>query len=500
MAGVISNLIQKVLPPKKPKAGGTSHTPTYNPQNTANTLSLPQYQEHLQDIFTTRSQQDSRALLNELFRHDSDISATVNAYLTLSDKAPTFLVYDANNQLDRPGLQTVHQILSALQVRTDYSKGFQRRPSLRELCEEFRYMLLLRGGIAAELVFDKLLVPAELRNVDLSTIRWRETAPGVLIPEQVTPNNPDPIILDSPAFFVAFYRRNPTSLYTYSHFVSAINTIAARQQVINDLYRIMQKVGFPRIDVKVVEEVLRKNAPAEQQADENKMREWLNSRLAEVNTTISGLQPNQAFVHFDSVETGTINKEGPGKAMDVTAVINVLNAQNQAALKTMASVIGRGESGVNTASTETRMFALNADTLNGPIADILAKALTLALRMTGSESRVEVVFPPSELRPELELEPQKLVKQTRLLALLSDGIITDDEFHIQMFGRPRPDNVPELAGTKFLAPAAGGPEAEDANVNGQDPAGRAITSDNPNAAKSNAVKAAALLRMVASAM
>lgn len=487
MANPLSSLLKVILPKRRANERGTSYTNTYDPSQTDQTLTAPTYREHVQDIFTQRTISDSRALLSELFKHDSDASATVNAYLTVANTEPLFFVYDQENKIDREGHKTLDGILQALTTRLDYSTGFRLMPSLRTIAENMRYMVLLRGGIGAEAVFDKTLILREIRNVDLATIEWFEKSPGQYTPIQSPTNANEEINLDIPTFFVAFYRRDPTTIYPHSPFVSAINTIAARQQVINDLYRIMQKTGYPRISVEVLEEVLRKNAPAQYQQDEDKMREWLNQRLTQIGNQLSTMRVDQVFAHFDSVKPSVFNKDGPGKSMDVTSIINVLNAQNQAALKVMSTIIGRGESGVNTASTEARIFSMNAEEVNEPVAEILSHIFTLALRMTGSVSRVEVKFAKVELRPELELEPQLTMKQARLLELLSHGLITDDQFHIEMFNRIRPDEIAELSGSGFMQSAKISVDATKISPNA-DPMGRSLSAPGSRSARSNTVK------------
>jgi hypothetical protein len=41
--------------------------------------------------------------------------------------------------------------------------------------------------------------------------------------------------------------------------------------------------------------------------------------------------------------------------LDIEPIIKTLNAQNQAALRVMATTLGRGESGVNTASRSKQL-------------------------------------------------------------------------------------------------------------------------------------------------
>ena len=485
MALAPKSIAQIILPKRRGNDKGTAITSTFDPQNPSQVLTTPTYRDHLDDIFDTRQANDSRELLESLFHHDPDASAAVSAYLTVANTDPVFTVYDENNEIDREGHVQLAQILSALTQRFDYSKGFLLKPNLRTICESFRYMLLLRGGIGSELVMDKTLVPIEIRNVDLASVDWYEEQAGKYRPVQTTSSG-DEIDLNIPTFFVSFYHRDPTKIYAYSPFVSAINTIAARQQVINDLYRIMQLTGYPRMELTIVEDVLRKNAPADVRADESKMKTWLANRLTEVSGSVTNLRADQAFVHFDSVETGIMNSEGPKQALDARAVIEVLNSSNQSALKTMATIIGRGESGVNTASVEASVFAKNAEELNYPIAEMLSQMLTLALRLQGSTSRVEVKFQKVDLRPELELEPQRVMRQSRLLEALSYGVITDDEFHIKVFNRHRPDSVPELSGTGFYG-GSNEIDVSDTSAN-SDPMGRSLQPEGSNSARSNQSK------------
>lgn len=487
MAGTLAKIMKAVLP-RSFKNQGNAHTNTFSPDQTGQVLTAPTYREHLTDLFSSRQANDSRELLKNLFIQDPDVSAAVNAYLTTADTDPVFIVKDEQGAYDRAGQQALNEILSALTTRFDYSKGFRFIPSVRQLSENMRYMLLLRGGIGEELVFDKGAVPVEIRNVDLATVEWYETAPNKFVPRQTAPASSAEISLDVPTFFVSFFRRDPTSIYTHSPFVSAINTVAARQQVINDLYRIMQFTGFPRIEATVLEEVLLKNAPASIKADGSKQQQYVANEIARVQAALASTRPDQAMVHTDSIELKVFNEKNPSNALDITPVINALNAMNQAGLRAMATILGRGESGVNTASVEARIFSMNAEALNAPVAEMWSQILTMALRVVAkSNSSVECRFRPVELRPKTELEAQLSMRATRLRQDLSDGIITDDEYHLEMYGRIRPDDAPELSGTGFMSAPAIGVDATKVSPN-SDPLGRSLTPDGSDMAKSNSQK------------
>lgn len=474
----VLDTLRKIIPPRiRATEKGTARTTTFdaNAALRGDTLSLPTYREHLQDIYTLRHSQDSRKLITDLLTLDPDFSAALHAYLTVANTEPFLHVYDQNDLPDRAGQQLLQQMLVAFTTRTDYSKGFRMTRSLATVAEGLRYMILARGGASAELVFDKSLVPTEVRLVDLGQIQWIEKTPGDYKPLQVTDQNEE-IDLDIPTFFVRRYRQNPNTIYSYSPFVSAINTVAARSQIMNDLYRIMNLTGYPRIEATVLEEVLRKNTPESMKGDEDRTREWIQSRLNEVAQQAANMRPDTVWAHTDSVETKILNERGPGTSLDVSKIIEILNSMNQSALKTMATVIGRGGAqGVNTSTVEARIFSMSADEINGPVADLLADMFTLALRLHGSQSHVWCGFAPAELRPKTELETHIAIRQARLLELLSEGLITDDEFHLEMFNRFRPDDVPELAGTKFYG---GGAQVDIGDISpNSDPLGRSISPE-----------------------
>jgi hypothetical protein len=479
-----TSLLQIIAPKKTNRKGGTSRTPTYSPSNAGGVITLPTFRDHLVDVFASRTADDSRTLMKTLFTHDTDVSATVNGYLTLANTDLNMLVRDIKGEIDRDATRELTSAFKRITTPTDYTLGFTLKRSLDMHCEMMRHMGLLRGAIGIELVLDDKLQPSELRHVDMSEIEWVESKPGDYKPRQVPAGSNDKIDLNIPTFFFSAFRPDPTSIYGRSFFVSAINTIAARQQVINDLYRIMQITGFPRMDVKVIEEVLAKNIPANLKMDNESAKVWLRDRLTEVANNFSSLRADQAFIHFDSVEASILNEHNPGAGIDITSVIETLNAQNQAGLKTMSTIIGRGTSGVNTGSVEARIAAMYADELNQPLATILSQIGSFILHMSGYQGFCEAVFEPAELRPWTELEPQLTLKASRLKEDLSLGLITDDEYHLQMYNRPRPDATPELSGTGFMAKSDN--PAPDPTAN-SDPLGRSLAPEGGKAAKGGAV-------------
>jgi hypothetical protein len=483
--------LQIILPKKKAKAGGQAATPTYKPNQEV--LSLPRYRDHLTDLFNTRTANDSRTLLSDLSRHDSDVSGAFFAYQSIAGSAGWVIkAYDIQGQLSPEGVKTAHAILERVTTTTDYTLGYSPKPSLKQLNDDMRFWTLLRGSPGAELVLNKQFEPDTMRLIDLMSIEWREKQPGQYKPVQKPAGSSVEVNLDIPTFFTARFHQNPTDIYTYSPFVAAINTIAARQQVINELYRITRVVGYPRMDISVLEEVLLKSAPPLLRADHEKTRQFIDGQIAQITATYQNLSADQPLIHTDAVKVDMVNDSRPATSLPIANVIDILDQQNQAALKTMPAVVGKSNGTGQVASTEARLFALNCDALNKVLADIWSQALTLAARLAGFQGRVEFEFQPVELRPILELEPQFTMKQSRWEQALSRGYVTDEEFHINVFGRPKPDAAPELSGTNFLEPApAASVDAEGVSPNG-DPLGRGMApAGGTKVARDNSVKKSA---------
>jgi hypothetical protein len=477
--------IQFILPKKKQKTGGQSATPGYNANDEVR--SVPRYANHRNDIFDSRQSGDSRTLLDDLVRHDPDVSSAIFAFGTISSSAQMYMVaYDTNNEVDADGIKLAQAISNRLFTANDYSIGFNAKMSEKQFLDDLRYSTILHGAYGFELVYDKALEPYELRIVDMKSVEWQESKPGLYKPFQKVTGVNDSVSLDIPTFFTEKFHQNPNDIYGYSLFVSAINTIAARQQVINDLYRIMQFTGYPRLDITVLESVLMQNAPPALRNDPKKRQQFVDQQLSAIRGQFTTIRPDQAFVHTDAVKTGMVNDKNPGASLQIKEVIETLNAQNQAALKTMPSVVGKGQNG-DTASTESRLFAISCDSLNKTLASGLSEALTLAARIAGFQGRVEVCFTPIELRPTLELEPHFTMKASRLKQDLSLGVITDLEYHMQMYNRPPPAGYKKLSGTNFLDQQTVDVQADKISPN-DDPNGRGQVSEGGKNAKSNRTK------------
>lgn len=475
----LDKIVKFVLPKKKSRAGGTTQTATFNPSGV---VTIPTYRDHLANISTLRLSQNTQQLLAYLFKYDPDVSAALHAFMTISNTEWVAFAKDSEGKISPEGQEILNSVIHAMTRTWDYSLGFQLKRAMNDILDELKYATLLRGAHSAELVLDKTFTPQEIRVIDPARIEWLEKQSGVYKPIQKTSQG-DEISLDIPTFFHRFYRRNPNDMFSDSMFVSCITTIISRIQIMNDLYAIMQVTGYPRLTLELMEEIAIKNAPADIKKDGNRLKEWLNGILSQEANRFSTVNPQQVYAHTDSVKPYMLNDKNAGVTLNIQELIDTLNSQNQAALKVVPTVIGRGDSGVNTASVEARLFSLAADSLNKCVSATMSEILTLAVRMQGFDGYVDFWMPSIELRPELELEPQKMMRQARLLEELSLGLITDEEYHLKMHRRLPAQGVQVLSGTNFQSKKV---DTADVSSN-SDPLGRSLAPEDSDSAKSNAV-------------
>src|SRR5690606_14818653 len=157
-----------------------------------------------------------------LAMYDPDVSAAFAAYMTLSNTAMRYVAKTIEGEIDTAANTMLAQLMTTLTNPTDYSVGFTMPRSLRTRNSDLRYMLMLRGSIALEMVLDQKFGLVDVRNIDTNSLEWYEKKPGVVTPVQKVDS--DEKDLNIPTFFYASHRKDPTSPYSKSMFISVINT------------------------------------------------------------------------------------------------------------------------------------------------------------------------------------------------------------------------------------------------------------------------------------
>lgn len=450
----IKSLFQKAKAPSKPKAvNGTKEGDKYSP--------LP-YSAYF-DTTNLRASGDTATIINNLQKYDPDTANAIWAIIRFASTPIQLHFVTDKGEFDADKTMQFKTILDSTWLAATNA------PNLDELADNIVMELFMHGGIGLEIVLDEFKLPTRFVTLASKELEWKKKN-GIFYPLQTAQGKE--INLDIPTFFFASTDRHPDQAVADSPILAAIQAVTFKQNVITDIQRVIRRAGYPRHRVKILEEVMQKNAPVDIRMDPAKMTKWLSDQKKAIGDAMAKLNPEDAIVIFDSIEVDYLSTQG-AMTVDFRPVLEILDGQLTSALKVLPSILGKGSAGgsQNIASVESMVFLNTPTFLQKRCDKLLSQALTMTARLMGMKGSIKVQHEAINLRPELELEPQKLAKQNRILQLQSFGHITDSEAALALGIAHLPEN--DLSGTLFLD---GGPSTDTQNISpNADPLGRSIT-------------------------
>lgn len=218
----------------------------------------------------------------------------------------------------------------------------------------------------------------------------------------------------------------------------------------------------PRVHVKIDYESFLKHMPPEMQHDQEKAAEYYERTVAALEEQMNALEPEDALVYNDMLEISLDNNGNISLSSEYQTLEDLSNAKMSTGAKTLPAILGHNTGSSNIASTETLLFMQYAEgAIQFKLNEMYSKILTLALRLFGLDVYVEFKYEAITLRPQSELESFKQAKQSRVLELLSLGLMGDEEASIELTGHLPPVGYTPLTGTMFRSA-----EASTENMNG----------------------------------
>lgn len=338
--------------------------------------------------------------------------------------------------------------------RMDYysSAGYEKSRSIEKLSDELIEYALLRGATSIEMVMDRNFEDVlYFTAVDPDTIIF-ERENGRLVPYQNV-SSQGKIKLDIPTFFYEGLDETANDPYGTSPFISVIQTISFHLQILEDLKAIIHNQGYGKYDIKVIEEVLLKRMPINIRNNEAKKQEWLNNQLQMIIDMYSKLDPDAAFVHFDSVEVGMV--EASQAMVDPQKIMAVIDAMMNNALKQFSTLMGRRSQGQTEqyAKMEIKIFMKSVRRIQRLIESMLSRALTKYLNINGMQGYVFFKFKDVEIRTELEKVNFEQIAIQNAQRKRDNGWITQDEAAEEITGHKavgEPDK--EMLGVRKAEP------------------------------------------------
>lgn len=365
-------------------------------------------------------------LLQILRNCHPDVSQAVWNFKILGNSGYTVNVTLLNGEEHKSGQKLIEDFLRNLEYYS--SDGFEKGRGIQKVIDCLIDSILVRGAAALEMVLNKDLDDClYLVPVDPETITF-EYQNGRLIPYQ------EDVKLDIPTFFYEGLDETDTDPYGTSPFLSVIQTLAFQIQVLNDIKAVIHNQGYGKYDIKVIEEVLLKRMPINIRNNEKKKQEWLDQQLKQIIDMYSKLDPDAAFVHFDSVEVGMIDN---AKAMvDPQKIMAVIDTQILAALKQYSTLMGRRSQGQTEqyAKLEIKIFMKSVQRVQRMVESILSRALTRYLNLKGMQGYVYFKLNDVEIRTALERVNFEQIAILNAAMKRDQGWITQDEAAMEIVG------------------------------------------------------------------
>jgi hypothetical protein len=348
--------IAPVAPPKvKP---GSQTWPSYLKTTKPSTAVLPQDDRRLAstDTTTLRNGADTRKIIQDFVAASPDLSAAVWSYLRLGlPQTFTAVAKNPDNTFNREATLLLQQLITRFDLLPDYATdGFTGPQSIRATSESLAKELMMYGSCCGEVVLGKDRLPKRVQPISTTQIKFVADKDKTLIPWQYVGSEKIP--LDYPTFIYVSLDQDLLNPYSTSPIESAIKPVIYSEQFANDITRIVAKVIHPRQKVVLDEEMIRKNLTQEAQMDPEKATQELNAIIAEVESKINSLQPQDALVYLSSIGFEVENASNSGLSAEYEVLQAMANARLSTGSKTNGTVLGFASGSSNIASSEIMLF------------------------------------------------------------------------------------------------------------------------------------------------
>lgn len=436
------------------------------------------------DLLTLRNSSTTKGNIHDLAAVSPDLSASVWAYQRLV-VTPGFTAVARNQDgtANPVATQALQQVLNRMNYLTDYAQGFNNITGIHALGEALTKELRIYGSCSQELVLDKARLPLRIQPVSTTQLQFVESQDGSVYPQQIVAGQY--IDLDQPTFFYESIDQDLLTAYSDSPMEAALAATLADAEFTQDVRRVIKRALHPRMDASIDSDKFRKSIPLELHGNTDELRAYQNNYISGIETTVNSLEPDDCLVHLDEVKLSYLTSGNSSLDREYAILSDMINAKLATGTKAPPSVLGHGSGSANVASTETMLFVKYAEGIQNKVNSIMSRTLTLALRLLGHDVYCQFAFDSIDLRPKAELAAFKAMDQSRILELLSLGMMSDEEACIILTGKLPPAGYKPLRGTFFKAGSTD-PSATADTASAQSTTGalqQGLTSDAPKGVK-----------------
>ena len=300
--------------------------------------------------------------------------------------------------------------------------------------------LFLRGSALLELVLDaRGRVPVNIAVPDPIYARYKKVKDPVYGDgyELGQYQNQKWVPFDRPTIISVPLDPLPTGPYGRPVAGSSLNTVLFLVAVFNDLRRVIQQQGWPRMDLEVDLPALLAAMPPESD-DPTALQNWAQEAIDQIVTVYNALEPDEAYVHLNTTKVnGVAGAVGSAGLAAIAAIVQGLERRMARALKTQPMFLGITDSSTESqAKQQVAMQAAGIRAVQHALEDAITRLLKIALEVQGVLADVEFRF--SELRA-LEADANASTDAAEIAnweAKVRNGWATADEAAMAVMGHP----------------------------------------------------------------
>lgn len=434
----------KKTSPDKSLLGKGKQTTISFQDSLTNVFRSRRFHDHHRYDLTKYANLTAEKLLDILIDSNPDISQALYSFLRMCNSGYSYKVVKPNGKPFKEGQNTIDRWIKNLELQQT-NKGFKEDRSLNSLVNKIHLSFFVKGAASCEIALDKRIQPNYIDIVDPYTIYFKRKD-NELIPYQSQSGagikerkqgqwEGNYKKIDIPSFFYQPLDARLNDVYGVCPILPALQVVFFQIQVLQDLQTVLHKAGYPRLEVKLLEEILIKNAPPTIRNDSKKLAQWLTTKKSEIETEYQKINPDDALIHFDSVEVKYLETSRGLGTFDARALVEIIDSQVIASLKTLSTLMGRHRGRTETyASAEVQLYIKGVEAVQKVSGLLMSRLLTFCLNMFGLQGYVEFGYLPIELRSKTELAQWDAVRIKNHLIFIALGMESFEDACIELTG------------------------------------------------------------------
>lgn len=224
-------------------------------------------------------------------------------------------------------------------------------------------------------------------------------------------------------------------------FEPAIVTMTQFYQLLSDSMRILNRIGYPRLDVMINREALLNSIPAHLRANPKQQTEIYQNAFNEVRNNLRHIGMDSDIIHFDDNTISMLGAGVNGSGIDIRAWFEVLEPLIVNAFNMTPVLLGRLTTGSYSLGTvEFKIVTDTVDSMRRGSKRIIENIINIWARVHGYPVYAVCTHNPIDWEVQKEKLEVELLRMQKSRRAQEYGWISSDEAAMEGAGAERADN------------------------------------------------------------